>query len=338
MEVLLPARYAGLQIGELLELVFPEDEEDRSHVEEMFDLQENPDLPEIYVVVLELLSGWRLGEYGLTVALATGTAVELSDPAMSLLQPAESQGSARPTYPVLNLEIEREFRTLDHAVQEGYWEDKTALMGWLQSTTLLYFLDKHEFKLSQQPSTSTAERLVTLAEDLMERRVILPSCETGYFLITENGRRLLGSQIAETESYIDRYDFFEDVVYDGDGGRVEFGTGRGDDLRVQIFINEGLDPVRTVFLLRLYDGSLDEFTNTWQSRIHDESFFNEILEPVMDYHRMENDLIDQIIETGFTQLEEEREEQRENRSNQQILKMVRRTPGRLLDGEEQDKG
>jgi hypothetical protein len=33
-------------------------------------------------------------------------------------------------------------------------------------------------------------------------------------------------------------------------------------LRVQIFIAEGLDPVRTVFLLRLYDGTLDEFAST----------------------------------------------------------------------------
>jgi hypothetical protein len=77
---------------------------------------------------------------------------------------------------------------------------------------------------------------------------------------------------------------------------------------------------------------------TWQGRIHDESFYNEILEPVMDHHRVEDDLIGQIIESGFAHLEEEMEEQRENRSNQQILEKVRETPGILLDGEEQDKG
>jgi hypothetical protein len=338
LEVVLPAEYAGLRIGELLEAVFSEDEEGRSHLEEMFNLRENPDLPEIYGVLLEVLSRWRLGDYSLKISLDEDTVVELSDRTTSLLRPPEPQGSGHPSYPVLNLEMQRAFPTLDHAVQEGYWEDKTALMGWLQSVTLLYFLDKHEFKLSPNPLTQTARRLLTLAEDVVEGRVILPSGETGYFRITESGRRVLGSQIAETESYIDRYELFKDVIYDEEGGGVEFGTGRGDDLRVQVYVHEGLDPFRTVFLLRLYDGSLDEFTDTWQARIHDESFYNEILEPVIDNHRVENDLIGQIIESGFAHLAEEKEEQRENRSNQQILEMVRSTPGLLLDGKEQDQG
>ena len=338
MEVVLPAEYAGLRIGELLEAVFSENEEGRAHLEELFDLRENPDLPEIYGALLEVLSRWRLGDYCLKISLDEDTAVELSDPTVGLLQPPGPQGSGHPSYPVLSLEMEREFPTLDHAVQEGYWEDKATLMGWLQSLTLLYFLDKHKFKLSPNPLTETARRTLTLAEDLVEGRIILPSEETGCFQITENGRRFLGSQIAETESYIDRYDLFKDVVYDEDGGTVEFGSGRGEDLRVQIYINEGLDPVRTVFLLRLYDGSLDEFTGTWQGRIHEESFYNEILEPVMEHHRVEDDLIGQIIESGFAHLEEERERQRENRSNQQILETVRGTPGLLLDGEKQDKG
>ena len=342
MEVVLPAEYAGLRIGELLEVVFPEDEEGRSHVEEMFDLRENPDLPEIYGALLEVLSRWRLGDYCLKISLADDTVLELSDPTVGFLRPPEPQGSGHPSYPVLNLQIEREFPTLDHAVQEGYWEDKATLMGWLQSLTLLYFLDNHEFKLSPNPSTETDRRLLSLADDLMEGRIILPAEGTGCFQITENGRRFLGSQIAETESYIDRYDLFKDVAYDEEAGTVEFGSGRGEDLRVQIYIDEGLDPARTVFLLRMYDGSLDEFTSNWpgnwQGRIHDESFYNEILEPVMDHYRVEDGLIGRIIESGFVHLEEEMEEQRENRSNQQVLQKVRGTPGLLLDGKEQDKG
>ena len=338
MEIVLPAGYAGFRIGELLQVVFPEDEEARSHLEELFDLRENPDLPEIYGALLEAVSGWRLGEYRLKISLADDTVVELSDPTVGLVRPPEPQSSGYPSYPVLNLEMGQEFPTLDHAVQEGYWEDNATLTEWLQSLTLLYFLDKHEFKLSPDPSTETDRRLLTRAEDLVEGRIILPSQETGCFRITENGRRFLGSQIAETERYIDRYDLFKDVAYDEEGGTVEFGSGRGADLRIQIYINEGLDPVRTVFLLRLYDGSLDEFTATWQERMHDESFYNEILEPVMDHHRVEDDLVGQIIESGLAHLEEDIEEQKESRSNRQILEKVRGTPGPLLDGEEQDKG
>ena len=338
LEVVLPAEYARLRIGELLEAVFPEDEEGQSHVEEMFDLRENPDLPEIYGALLEVLGRWRLGDCRLNLSLADDTLVELSDTTVGLLRPPEIQGSGHASYPVLNLVMEQEFPTMDHAVQEGYWEDKASLMGWLQSLTLLYFLDKHEFKLTPDPSTETERRLLALAGELVEDRIILPSEESGCFRITEYGRGVLGSQIAETEGYIDRYDIFKDVAYDEEPGAVEFGSDRGEDLRVQIYINEGLDPARTVFLLRLYDGTLDEFTDTWQGRIHDESFYNEILEPVMVHHRVEDDLIGQIIESGFAHMEEEMEAQREYRSNQRILEKVRGTPGPLLDGEEQDKG
>ena len=338
LEVVLPPEYAGLRIGELLEVVFPEDEEGRSHLQQMFDIRENPDLPEIYGALLEVLSRWRLGDYCLKISLADDTVVELSDPTVGLLRPPGPPGPDDRSYPVLELEMEREFPTLDHAVQEGYWEDKARLMGWLQSLTLLYFLDKHEFKLSSDPSTETEQRLLTLAEGLVEGRIILPSVESGCFRITEYGRRHLGRQIAETETYIDRYDLFKDVAYDEEEGTVEYGSGRGEDLRVQIYINEGLDPVRTVFLLRLYDGTLDDFASAWpaaawQSRIHDESFYNEILEPVMDHHRAEDDVIGQIIESGFAHLEEEMAEQRETRSNQQILENVRGAPGPRHSGE-----
>ena len=338
LEVVLPAEYAGLRIGELLEVVFPEDEEARSDLEEMFDLRENPDLPDIYGELLEVMSRWRLGDYRLNISVANDTVVELSDPTVGLLRPPKPQGPGHPSYPVLDLEMEQEFPVLDHAVQEGYWENNATLMEWLQPLTLLYFLDKHEFRLPPNPTAETDQRLLTFAEGLVEDRIIVPSEETGGFRITENGRRFLGNQIAETEYYIDRYDLFKDVAYDEEGGTVEFGTGRGEDLRVQIYINEGLDAVRTIFLLRLYDGSLDEFTGTWQGRIHDESFYNEILEPVMDYERVEDDLIGQIIESGFAKMEEEMAEQREHRTNQQILAMARGTPTPPLNGEEQDKG
>ena len=48
-----------------------------------------------------------------------------------------------------------------------------------------------------------------------------------------------------------------------------------------MFLAEGLDASRTVFLLHLYDGTLDDAVSTWESLIDDESFFDSILEPVV---------------------------------------------------------
>ena len=341
LEVVLPSEYADLTIGELLETVFAEDADARARVEKLFDVRKNPDLPEIYEALLEVLSEWRSGGCVLKFSVDDVAKAELSDLAVDHLGPPIPEAPCNPPYAVLDLMMEREYPTLDHAVREGYWEDKAELMGWLQSLTLLYFLDKHELELSATPSTPTAStemerQLSAIAETLMERQIILPSEETGLFRITEQGRQFLGSQITETESYIDRYDIFKDVVFDAYGGPIEFGNGRGEDLRVQVFLTEGLDPVRTVFLLRLYDGSLDEFVGTWQWRIHDEGFFNRLLEPVMDHHQADQDLVEQIIENGFAHVDEEMEERRESLSTQRILETVGRAPGLPSDGEEQD--
>ena len=218
--------------------------------------------------------------------------------------------------------MEQEYLVLDHAVEEGYWEEKAKLIEWLQSLTLLYFLDKHEFQLSATPSTEVDRRLLTIAESLRAREIIFPSEATGNFHITEHGRQLIGGQIAETESYIDRYDIFKDVDYDVDAGRMEYDSGRGEDLRVQVFIAEGLDPVRVVFLLRLYDGSVDQFVSSWRQRIHDKKFYDEILEPAMNYHRVDEGLLQRIIENGFAHIDEQEEEDRESLSRQQILRRV----------------
>ena len=65
--------------------------------------------------------------------------------------------------------------------------------------------------------------------------------------ITGEGRRFIGDMLAESESYIDLYDHYQDTLTDPDGELVEFGSGRGADLRVEAFLAEGLDPIRTVF-------------------------------------------------------------------------------------------
>ena len=323
LQTLLPPEYTGLCISELLESVFPDDEEGQSYVEDTFDLRENPDLLDIYDTLLDVFEDWRMGRCALTFSEVHGSKVELSDPVVEhfgMRRPAEQE---EPGYPILDLVMEQEFPALDHAVEKGYWEDKEKLLEWLQSLTLLYFLDKHEFQLSDTPTTEIDQQLLPIAEVLEGRQIIVPTEETGHFDITEPGRQFIGNLIAETESYIDRFDVFKDVAYDIDAGTVEFDTGYGEDLRVQVFIDEGLDPVRVVFLLSLYDGTLDEFISSWRQLIHDVKFYDEILEPVMNHHQIHEELISWIIEGGYAYIEEREEEERENFSHREILERVR---------------
>ena len=324
MQVLLPPGYTGLCIGELLESVFPDGEEGWSHVEGTFDLRENPDLPDIYDALLDVFDEWRMDRCALTFFENHGPEVELSDPVVEhvrLRKPAKQDESG---YSVLDLVMEQTYPAVDHAVDEGYWEDKEKLLEWLQSLTLLYFLEKHEFKLPATPETEIDLQLLPIAEVLQGRHIVAPCEETGYFDITERGRQFIGGQIAETESYIDRFDVFKDVACDVGAGLVEFDSGSGEDLRVQVFIDEGLDPVRVVFLLRLYDGTLDECISSWRRLIHDVRFYDEILEPVMNHDRVDEGFIGRIVESGYAYVEEREEVAREEMSRREILERVRR--------------
>jgi len=323
LRVLLPPEYATLRIGELVEAVFPEDEQQRSLVEKMFDLRENPDLPEIYSVILDAFSQWRLGHCTLKFSGNHDATIELGDSVTQHLKQPEGGQENDPSYPMLAMAIEQEYRALDYAVERGCWENRDELLEWLRSLTLLYYLDRHEYQLSAVPEAAVDQRMSKIAAVLVSQGIIASSEEAGSWIITERGRRTIGRLLAETESYIARFDVFKDVAYDQDAGVVQFDTGRGEDLRVQVFVSEGLDPVRVVFLLRLYDGTFDEFLLTWPQLIHHMEFFDRILEPVVNHCQVDESLIGWVIENGYAFLEEGEDTTREQRSRNEILERMR---------------
>ena len=107
---------------------------------------------------------------------------------------------------------------------------------------------------------------------------------------------------------------------------MEFDTGHGEDLRVEVFIHQGLDPLRTVFLLRLYDGTLDKFVNEWQEWIGEGSFYDYVLEPIVNRCVAGEELLDIAMEEGFAKLEEAAEEARESRMFDRIVSRPRISP------------
>jgi hypothetical protein len=330
LRVILPPEQAGLRVWELLDSTFSGDPESRSRVEETFDLRDNPDLPEIYAALLHVFDSRRMGRCVLDCFANRRTRVADSALVVDHLDARRTGEGDGPAHPVLDLVIEQKYHALDYAVAQGYWDSSADLLEWLRPLTLLYFLDKHEFRLPAAPAEENDQDLLAIAGTLQAKGLIAPlegtgeetGEETGTFAITELGRRTIGSMMAETESYIDRFDVFKDTAYDADAESVEFDKGRGEDLRVQIFIAEGLDPVRVVFLLRLYDGTLDEFAGSWPRLVHNADFFEGILEPVVDRDSVDEALIDRIIESGYAYVEEREEAARELRSQREILERM----------------
>ena len=96
--------------------------------------------------------------------------------------------------------------------------------------------------------------------------------------LTEKGKRMYDSYIAEAQSLIKRFDIYCDVDVD-ESGSAHFDTNLGRDLRVAVFEMEGVDPFRARFLLGLNDGEWDKMDN-WTKHFHDQKWYEEIFAPV----------------------------------------------------------
>ena len=339
LTVVLPPEFADTTVSQLLAHTFSSGEEEQSAVASMFDLRANPDLPEIYGVFLEAVEEWREGRCTFSFSGSDGQDLDLGGlvsrrlecssaavaaPARENLfnppSPKESNGES--PLPRLLIRIEKQYHAIGYATQMGFWETREELLEWLQSLTLLYFLDKHEVEIKAPLPGGSGPGLKAAEAALRSKGLISCSADTQIFSITRKGRRFIGRLLTETESYIDLYDHFKDTEFDPDLDAVGFDTGRGVDLRVRAFLAEGLDPIRTVFLLRLYDGALDDFLSNWESLLDDEAFFEGILEPAVNRYDVDESVIGQIIEAGYGFLEDREESARELESQQEIIRRV----------------
>lgn len=317
----LSPRYSKLTVGRLLIEVFPEDEANRKAILESLDVRENPDLPEMYDELLEIFGQWRRMDCSIRFFANNGPEIELLHSVASHMSLRRLEGEQVVGLPMLDLVMEHTYEVLARFVElEG---DKDDLLQWLRSSVLLYFMDKHRFSLALEPTDELDRQLLPIAEELVSTNLIAYSMEAGEYVITDQGRQLLGRMIDETESQIDQFDVFKDVVYDYEAQTIEFNTGRGQDLRVQVYETEGLDAIRAVFLLRLYDGTLDEYSGRWRDEIGNEEFFDYILRPVLDHQRADEDLIGWIIESGFAHNEEQAEQARGQESRQDTIRRMK---------------
>ena len=318
--IALPPGLRRVTLGDLIREVFPEDESDQAETLAGLDGGDNPDLPDLYRELVDIFDQWRLGRCTLSFFANHGPQLELYQPVAQHLSQRFAPDRAKVGHPLLDLVIEQRFEVVAWLAQAG--GDKGALMDWLRGSTLLYFIDKHQLQLGVDPSEVLDRGLLPIARKLEADGFITLNEESRAYDVSHQGRQLLGQMIAETESYIDRFDVFSDVAHDGETQSTEFGTGRGEDLRVQVYESEGLDPIRVVFLLRLYDSTLDTYADTWRGELHSEAFFDEILRPVLDHPGVDEELLDWIIESGYAHNEENAEKARERAFQEEAARRV----------------
>jgi hypothetical protein len=304
LTISLPPGNQRIPLSELLTRLFPEAEEYQLEVAALLDRGSNPDLPDIYAVFLEAFDEWRKGRCTLSFSKEHGEPVDLDNIVSDLLVPIDSSNPRASGFSTLILQVNQHYRALEYSVREGFWSSKEELLGWVRSLALLYWLDKHETQLLKGALTGANRGLKSAAADLQGRNHIAWSDDNHQMVITAQGRRFIARLVAETEAYIDLYDHFKDTLVDLDTQTVQFNSGRGVDLRVQIFLAEDLDPIRTVFLLRLYDGTLDSYVQSWDQLIEDEDFLEGLLEPVVNRSEVADGLVSWVIDCGADYIEE----------------------------------
>ena len=354
----MPPERRSLSVSQLLDRAFPESPEERQEIAAQFDpgtgnYRANPDLPEIYAVFLAVCDEWRDWRCALRATSADGADVDLTAPVSGLLKTDTDS-------PLLALRLEQQYRALEYAVRHGFSSSRRELLDWMRSLTALYFLDKHEVTLdslslrgrvgvgaSSHSAPALREALASLQSQALiaatppenpplpegeDQGVGVPG-DTAPYAITPLGRRFIAGLLTETESLIDQYDHYKDTLVDPlslplhrggiqGGAAVEFETGRGADLRVEAFLADGLDPIRAVFLLRLYDGAFDHRLRDWQDAIEGEEFYEGILEPVVNRDGATPEAMEVVIESGLSWLEEQQEQARREAAERDILRQA----------------
>ncbi len=300
----LPGETHRLTLRQLLGRLFPEDAGGQAEVHARLDRNANPDLPACYAVLLALVEQWRFGLCRLSLATGRGWGrpAHPDDPVSAHLRlPPLCRRVGGCGGADLTLTMLPAYRPLEWAAIQGYAENRQQLLDWMQSCALLYFVDKHGCAVPPPADPSLSEPCRPAVSGLYRRRCLRPAADGNHSQVTETGRRLIGALLEETEALIDSFDLFKDARWNEDERAAEFDSGRGADLRVDAIIAEGLDPVRSVFLLRLYDGSLDPFADQWQRLVGDPAFFDRLLEPVVnrDMPPPPDAVLTAIIDDGY---------------------------------------
>ena len=315
--------YVDSRLGDFLDTVFSGHRKQQAKFRSLIDVKENPDLPDMYIALLEIFADWRSGKCSLHFFANQGPEIKLTDRLDDHLSLMQSPEHGIDETPLLDLVIDHKLDVLDYLADAGYLKRKQTTMEFMQANMLMYFFDKHEYKLSVKPIDETDQNLLPIAKKLQAAKLIAPSDLDETFAITELGREAIGKTIAETDTYIDQYDVFKDVFFDPDGGDLEFETGLGRDLRVQLYEYDGQDPVRVVFLLRLYDSTFDEASATWRDSIQSEQFFGEILSPIVNAERVDEAMVETILEAGYSFAEEQSDVTAEAESQDDLLRRIK---------------
>ena len=306
-------------IGALLDELFPADAGARATLKRRLDVRGNPDLPEMYDALADVLLGWRSGRHELAMLSGRGQALELRDGIGEHAGHPTVPDATDQASPVLRIVLQQTLDPIGYAVRKGYYETEEELLAWVQDAVLLYLADSAGQEASSDPKAELSSELTGVVRRLVAGGLVAAGEGGSTLSLTERGRHRLRGLIEEAESYVHRFEIFSDVLLDADGEAPEFGTGGGDDLRVAAYEWEGLNPVRVVTLIRLFDRTVVQSAGQWGESVVDRTWLAELLAPVVDRRHVDEGDLERVLDAGYSLLEEAEEEARTEEGRQGVL-------------------
>ena len=264
-----PAEFADRSLNELFEYVFPSKQDQQKARLRTLDVVENPNLPAMYMHLVELLESEKNGEVVLDWSVNFGP-VHLDVSTMvqehcSLTYEEDSEESYKTLHLVLD---EYEIPFSDYEDLKALDDDKNEFLGLYMHFVII----NHNIKAA--PSSAIRGNIkAALDYCLNENLILLSEIDDSDISIsvTNQGINKITELEEECQYYIDNYDIFASVYFEE--GFIDFEGEEGIDLRIAAMRYDGLNPYRANMVINLFTGVYDDHAENWQKEIQSEKFF-----------------------------------------------------------------
>jgi len=297
----LPIKVECLTISQVIkEYIVGETVEERNELKNRLLIYPNPDLSDIQDILTDIFTA---GNVNIQYHINNGeTNVQPDDP---LYIHEQLQVTNDYIYKLIDIVLEVHYRVNLTESQ------KNVMLDDFRQVFILYAIDKFGYSPDfENMNPQIAEMMLALLKKLSSddfSLIQINGDDWSHPTIFYKGYDLLDSIIDEAEFYISNYDIFGDVCIKGFKD-ILFYTGYGDNLIIPVFIREGIDPYRAIFLSALYLGNMDEiFSNL--NRLSSEEIFSELFR-LIAISQTEKDVspefLDMIIAEGKKKISEQR--------------------------------
>ena len=289
-----PAEFARGSIKDLIEYIFPRLPNQQKNRIKTLDIVEYPNLPNIYMYIVELLESEEKGEVVLDWSVNLGP-VHVDPSTMvqghCALTYEEDSGESYKTLHLVLDEYDVPFKDYDD--QKILYDDQKAFLGLYMH----YIILNHNIK--SIPASAVSGNLQEAFDYcLNENLILLDEGEDSNISIsvTDQGIKKIIQLEEECQYYIDNYSIFANV--DVDEGFIDFESEEGVDLRMAAMRYDGLNPYRANMVINLFTGVYDDHAGSWQNEIQSDKFFARyfggatIREPELSAERFEQVMLE----------------------------------------------